>query len=148
MHLDEFWLFISKIDKAALERGEEEQALAPLAEILSTLPDEELFSFADHLAQRLYDIDGQRYFNAAGDGAGSDDSFLYLRCYVVAKGRAFYQAVQEDPSQIPQTIDEWCEPLLYLAPEAWAANNDSDPADYEHVSPVSYESGSNGDLWR
>ena len=142
-----FWDLISSVDVVALKRGDEGTALELLRARVADLGLAAIDGFHDRLAQSLYDLDGQAHFDAAGDNADSDDAFLYARCYVVALGRAHHAAVLANPSQMPQTAEEWCEALLYVAPEAWAERTDRDPADYDHVSQVSYERGANRARW-
>lgn len=114
----EFWQLISTIDLAALDDGDE--ALAPLRSALGGKAPAELFEFEECLSQKLFAIDGEDFADEAGDSGGSDDGFLYARCYVVAKGRAFYDAVLGDPALMPKSIEQWCEALLYQHREAWA----------------------------
>lgn len=80
-----------------------------------------------------------------GESGDSDDAFLYARCYVVAQGRERYEATLMNPALMPQTIGEWCEALLYPQRNAWAQITGKDASDFD--SSVSYESGSNEDLW-
>src|SRR5215510_8383217 len=123
MTIDDFWKLIGHIDRHALRMGEgyDDVALRPLIDALTRLDRSELQSFQDHLAQALYDLDGRAYFDASADAAGSDDSFLYVRCFVVAMGRDVYQRTLRDPAQMPNTIEHWCESLLYAAQLAWGS---------------------------
>jgi hypothetical protein len=109
--------------------------------------EEELFAFEEQLTLQLYAIDGEVYAENAGDSGDSDDSFLYARCYVVAKGREFFEAVKADPTRMPQSIEQWCETLLYPHHEAWAELTGRDSSDWPFISSISYETGSNSDLW-
>jgi len=146
MTIDDFWKLIGHIDRRALRMGEgyEDVALRPLIDALTRLDKSELQSFQDHLAQALYDLDGRAYFDASADAAGSDDSFLYVRCFVVAMGRDVYQRTLRDPAQMPNTIEHWCESLLYAAKLAWEEQTQED-LDFD--TKVSFESGSNTSLW-
>jgi len=76
---------------------------APLVDALAALEKMELQSFQDHLAQALYDLDGRAYFHASLDAAGSDDSFLYVRCFVVAMGQDAYERTLHKPRLMPKT---------------------------------------------
>lgn len=147
MTVDGFWKLIAHVDRGLLQRGEgyDEAAVRPLVEALTALEKADLQSFQDHLAQVLYDLDGRAYFDASLDAAGSDDSFLYVRCFVVAMGRDTYERTLRDPGLMPKTIDQWCEPLLYAARLAWQQKT-GEELDYE--TKVSFESGSNEALWR
>jgi len=143
----EFWQLIALIDVTALDDGDEDEAIAPLEVRLSMRSEAELFAFEEALSQKLYAIDGEQFADQAGESAGSDDGFLYARCYVVAKGRAFYEAVKSDPSRMPKSIEQWCEALLYPHRKAWAEQAEGDPSGWPFVATVSYESGSNRALW-
>jgi len=142
-----FWDLISSIDTTALKRGDEETALELLRARVADLGPAAIDGFHDRLAQALHALDGRAHFSAAGDNADSDDAFLYARCHVVALGQAHHTAVVANPSQMPQAPEEWCEALLYVAPQAWAERTGKDPGDYDHVSPVSYDRGANRERW-
>ena len=68
----------------------------------------------------------------------SDDSFLYLRCAVVAAGRPAVDAVLADPAALEGRLWEDGEALLYAAGEA---------ADEEIDTELSFETGSNSEHW-
>jgi hypothetical protein len=146
MNTAAFWQLVATIDKAALAQGSESKALEPLARNLRALPPAELFAFQDHLAQALYDLDGAQFAERAGDSGRSDDGFLYCRCYVVAQGQAHYEQVLSSPTLMPQS-DEWCESLLYVAKDAWAAHTGQEASSWPHLTGVSYETGSNSEQW-
>ena len=126
---------------------DEAASVASLILALRTFSTAQLESFNEHLAQVLFDIDGQSYADSAGDSGQSDDGFLYVRCYVVAQGQVHYEQVKAAPTRMATSKDQWCESLLYVAQSAWAANTGRDPAEWPFEPSVSYESGSNGDLW-
>lgn len=48
---------------------------------------------------------------------------------------------------MPQSLDHWCESLLYVAGEAWARKTGSDAADWNRETSVSFETGSNTAKW-
>jgi len=145
MTIDDFWKLIGHIDRHALRMGEGyDIALRPLIDALTGLDKSELQSFQDHLAQALYDLDGRAYFDASSDAAGTDDSFLYVRCFVVAMGHDTYTRTLRDPGLMPNTIGQEFEPLLYAAQLAWQQKT-GEEVDFE--TKVSFESGSNEALW-
>lgn len=144
----DFWNLIDLIDIKALNNEDEDQAIAPLKTALTKLTEESLGQFEEHLAQALFSIDGRAYFEAAGDAAGSDDSFLYARCYVVARGEDFFEKVKSNPGKMPNDISQWCEALLYPHRTAWAEITGRDESDWPFRTSVSYESGSNTELWQ
>lgn len=143
----EFWELIALIDVSALEEGREDEAIEPLQAALSIKSAPQLFAFEEVLSQKLYAIDGEEFADNAGDSGSSDDGFLYARCFVVAKGREFYETVKSDPASMPKSIEQWCEPLLYVHRAAWADQTGNDQSEWPFDATVSYESGSNADLW-
>ena len=147
MTRDEFWKLIALVDHEKLGAGDEYGAIENLIAKLATLPEAVIFAFQDHLAEVLYVIDSRAHADNAGESSNSDDAFLYARCYVVAGGREHYERVVTHPDAMPKTLDEWCEALLTVAPEAWAKQVKCDPEEWEHASNVSYESGSNKAMW-
>ena len=146
MTVDDFWKLIARVNRTVLKKGEkyEEAAIRPLVDALAALEKPELQSFQDHLAQALYDLDGRAYFDASVDAAGSDDSFLYVRCFVVAMGQEAYKRTLLKPRLMTKTDGQWCEPLLYAAQSAWQRKT-GEEVDFE--TKVSFESGSNEALW-
>jgi hypothetical protein len=144
----EFWNLISLIDVAALDDGDEDAAIEPLEQALMGKSENELFEFEERLSQQLYAIDGLVFADNGGESGGSDDGFLYARCYVVAKGQAFYSAVKADPTKMPKSSDQWCETLLSPHRNAWAALTGGDPDDWPFSASVSYETASNPMLWK
>ncbi len=148
MHADAFWRLIALIDQPQLAASDESGALAPLQAALEEVEIAELFAFDELLARALYELDTPSHLDGSGASSTSSDGFLYVRCWVVARGLEHYVAVRKDPALMPQSLEEWCEPLLLVAQEAWAAKTGADPADYPHISTVSYETGANQAAWR
>jgi hypothetical protein len=149
---DEFWTLIeANIDRDALRSlGEDEypdSLMRPLTEELARLGVREIQAFEELLAKALHGIDGAIFAVNAGASGQSDDGFLYCRCWVVANGKAYYEAVLAAPEKMPKTIREWCEPLLYVAGEAWAKKTGRDAEEWDYQTEVSYETGSNERLW-
>jgi hypothetical protein len=149
---NQFWTLIeTRIDRDGLnELGEDDypdSLMRPLIAELAELSITEIQQFEEILARALYGIDGKLFAAHAGDSGQSDDGFLYCRCWVVAHGRAYYEAVLAAPDKMPKTISEWCEPLLYVASEAWARKTGKDAEEWDYHPEVSYETGSNEELW-
>ena len=104
---------------------------------LEQLPQDDLLQFDRILERRLYDIDRA---DIQEHTDGSDDGFLYARGYIVAAGRAYYEAVSKDPSR---AVMEWeCEDLCYLPVRAYSAKFGEMPD-----SGISRETGSNKAGW-
>ena len=98
-------------------------------------------------SRALYAIDGKVWAEKAGISGTSDDGFLYARCYVVAQGRAFYEAVRCHLERFPKSLDCWCEGLLYEHRRAWAAGAERDASEWPFETSVSFETGSHQELW-
>lgn len=140
-----FWSLIALIDLTALHEGDEDGALAKLDDAVADLPRAELEGFEEVLAAKLYALDGRIYAVAAGDSGTSDDGFLYARCFVVACGKSHYERVLADPTQMPTSLDDWCEGLLYVASTAFEGQSDED---WSFSATLDYETGSNHRLWQ
>ncbi|MBX9772653.1 MAG: DUF4240 domain-containing protein [Candidatus Obscuribacterales bacterium] len=147
MTKDEFWQCIGHINQKVLKAGEghDHDAVQPLTDFVATLPASKIEGFEEQLCQVLYEIDTREHMHNAGMSAGSSDGFLYARCFVVASGKAFYESVKQDPKKMPKSLDEWCEPLLYVAEQAWEHSVRQHKWNYSPT--VSYESGSNSKGW-
>ena len=143
----DFWKLIAHVDREALDAGDEDTALEPLQQRLRSLSEPDLESFEEHLSQCLYALDGQVFADESGESRGSDDAFLYARCFVVARGKAHYEATLKDPKLMPKSLDHWCEALLYPHRRAWADLTGKDESEWAYGASVSYESGSNERLW-
>jgi hypothetical protein len=147
MTRDKFWKLIASVDLEALEAGDEVAAIEPLQERLGSLSVPDLEMFEEHLSQCLHALDGQVFADESGEAGGSDDGFLYARCYVVARGRAHYEAALKNPKLMPKILDHWCESLLYPHRKAWAKLTGKNESEWTFDASVGYESGSNEELW-
>ena len=139
-----FWRLINLVDRGLITK-DEYAAVAPLIEALSTRPPEEIAAFEEHLARKLYALDGRRYAEESGESSDSVDAFLYARCWVVAQGEAEFRRVLDEPARMPKSLDQWCEALLTVARTAYERVK-GEPAAFNRS--VSYESGSNRAQWK
>jgi hypothetical protein len=144
----QFWMLIASIDQDALVSQDDDAALEPLLEHLRDLTEPDLFDFDEILALKLYALDGEVYAHSAGESGKSGDGFVYMRCYVVASGREFYEDVLHNPERMPNSIELWCEGLLYVHVKAWSEVTGNSEEDWPHISTVSYETGSNQSQWQ
>jgi hypothetical protein len=87
----------------------EARVIPALERILRDLPAAELAAFDRILEKRLWDLD-RADVQARTDG--SDDGFLYGRGWIVAMGRAYWEAGMAVPSRLVR--DRECERLCYL----------------------------------
>ncbi|GEP46217.1 DUF4240 domain-containing protein [Brevifollis gellanilyticus] len=147
MTRDDFWTLIDSIDRKSLDAGNEDAAIEPLQKMMGSLSEPDLEAFEEHLSQCLHVLDGQVFADESGESSDSDDAFLYARCYVVAKGRAHHEAALKNPKLMPKTLDHWCESLLYAHRAAWSDLTGKDQSEWPFEASVSYESGSNENLW-
>ena len=147
MDLDDFWELIKTVDVKTLDDGDEEGAIEELTTELAALGEEQIRGFEECLARLLHNLDGRAYAENAGKSGESGDGFLYCRCYVVARGRKFYEAALANPAKMPKSLDHWCESLLFVAQNAWAEATGKDPEDWDHHASVDYETGSNKAAW-
>ncbi len=142
-----FWGLIDSIDQSLLDQGDDGGAVESLVDALSRLQVSDHEDFEERLARALFALDGRAYAENAGESGRSDDAFLYARCWVVAHGRRHYEAVLADPGRMPRALEEWCEPLLSAAADAWARSTGGEPDEFHVETSVSYETGSNAPAW-
>ncbi|MFN8074318.1 MAG: DUF4240 domain-containing protein [Kineosporiaceae bacterium] len=140
---DQFWALIAQMHGDADQAG-----VASLVHALDRLPAPEVAAFQERLASVLFDLDRrdlcERTVRFEGDDPGSpliplmDDSFLYLRAGLVARGRDTVAAVLANPRLLDE--GEWPEgeSLLYVAEDVLGGRIETE---------VSYETGSNEAQW-
>jgi hypothetical protein len=143
MDPDRFWALIG-----LMEGQVDEDAVDRLGTAVTGLSDEDVVAFHERLTLVLFDLDREvladqpvRLLEDPPDEEPiplSDDSFLYLRAAIVAMGRDTYDAVLADPTILARRQWDWCEALLYVAPEALGRPIDT---------TESYETGSNREHW-
>ena len=113
---------------------------------------ESIFDFENTFTEKLHAIDTRAHCKACyagelapdnGDDYISADDFLYQRCVVIANGSEFYENVLSDPTQMPQVLEFEC--LLSLPSEAYEQKTGEE---YDHCSPLSYESFQNLEGWK
>ncbi|MFD6563361.1 DUF4240 domain-containing protein [Micromonospora profundi] len=83
--------------------------LARLGALSGELSARELTDLDRVVERKLYDIDRED-IHAVTDG--SDDGFLYCRGFIVALGRAYYEAVRANPALALEDAD--CEDMCYF----------------------------------
>jgi hypothetical protein len=85
--------------------------VAMLSIRLSALDDVQLCSFDEILERMLHAIDRPELYKYT---YGSDDGFLYIRGFVVALGREYYEAVDADESLAMWSWRYYCEEMTYV----------------------------------
>lgn len=58
MDIDEFWKLMGRVDLAALEAGDEDEALSSVGSALAAMDVTRIAGFQEQLAQVLFAIDG------------------------------------------------------------------------------------------
>ena len=168
-----FWEAIKKSNKwrnAHWSEYDIDEHLERLTNILSTWNKQKLIGFERILQktlQRLYtasiaelDIILESPFKIEGDKVTyddylSDDGFLYFRCWLILKGKAFVDDIAADINTFISgkysfdIADVWGEGLLYVTDEAYAVKTGSDEEEtirdavYEQYPELNYDSGEN-----
>jgi hypothetical protein len=77
---------------------------------------------------------------------GGIDGFLYSRCVAIINGKQYYDDIRN--GRITDIWKNEFEAILYVAREAWARKYGKSSADFPHISPLNYETGSNTDGWK
>lgn len=152
---DRFWDLIESIPDLP-EQGDFERVASSLAGCAAA----DLVAFEARLTLALYALDDPQSADwyeqndPSGLGFVSDDTFLYARCATVLGGRASWsdavaQKTLDWGSDSPD-LSGSSEYLLYLGLDAALAQG-TDPYDYYDevysAIPISYETGSNSELW-
>lgn len=134
----------AKLAQAKLSQEKQDDLLeslddmtSALREQLDALPAAELLAFDRILERKLYDIDRAEIQEHTD---GSDDGFLYARGFIVAAGKAYYDAVNATPSIAAMDLE--CEDLCYLPLHIYEKKFGPAPK-----SGISRESCSNKAAW-
>jgi hypothetical protein len=109
-----------------------------LRQHLESLDSKALAVFDQVLDRKLYELDRRDVHSRVG---GSNDGFLYARCFVVAMGYDYYEAVLH-PVVVPPFAD--CEALCYLSTDEHEQRFGIPPP----PSGISRETRSNAAGWR
>lgn len=143
----EFWRLIATLDWQ--QAGDDETVCAPLVAALARKPVAAIEAFEELLARRLHALDTEAHAREIGElayagaaDAFSVDGFLYARCRAVANGQRLFEAVLEDPKQMPK--DKEFEALLGVAAAAYEAKTGST---WDFTPTVSYETFANANGW-
>lgn len=128
--------------------GSDDKVLRPVIEYLSKQDDSKIFEFDDLMSELLYGLDTRQLADQCrkADLYMSDDSFLYSRCVALINGPQYYEKVKNGKQK-----DLWnmeFEALIYVPSRAWALKHQNSVDKYPHISPWSYETGSNKNGWK
>ncbi|WP_338868832.1 DUF4240 domain-containing protein [Myxococcus stipitatus] len=145
-----FWDLIARFNWK--KTGDDEAVLKPVVTALSKMTVEDIFAFDDILAAKLHALDTREICRGTyrgtldpDDGAQyiSADDFLYCRCVIVANGKGLFDQSLANPMGVPQEME--FEALLGVASAAYEKKMGQE---YDHVTPLSWESFSNKEGWK
>lgn len=141
---EQFWQIIEAFDWS---KKDAQEIMAPAIDQLAAMPVMNIYLFADKLSEKLFQLDtrahGDAYLANEGDDYLSVDDFLYIRCAVVAEGKAYFEQVLANPAEFPDEIS--FEPLLSLAKKAYEKKTGRK---FEYYPAISYETYSNKAAWK
>ena len=142
-----FWGIIDRLDLGVPLNTD--RAYQYALDTLMNCSEEDIISFEEIMAEKLYRLDTREFAKAiyAGDDQGiSGDCFLYARCYIVARGERLYQEILRNPSAAPRESED-CEfgALLNLAAFAYERKTGRE---FRHITEFNYESCFNKDGWK
>lgn len=129
-------------DPELLEEASEalwEPVLINYRQRLLQLSKEDLTDFIHILEERLYNIDREEIHEYTD---GSDDGFLYCRCFILAMGRDYYNMVDADPSKAAMDIE-----AEIFGFSAYGVYGEKFSEEFDRYSIHSIESGSNQKGW-
>lgn len=139
----DFWQIISLFDWS---KEASDEIMAPAIKELAGMPVVNIYLFADKLSEKLYQLDtrlhGEAYLKNEGDDYLSVDDFLYIRCAVVAEGKAYFDKVLANPSEFPADLS--FEPILNLPDQAYELKTGRT---FDYFPTLSYETYSNKKAW-
>jgi hypothetical protein len=148
------WADSPELDKQrakALESNDEE-ILEELSEALEStilenynkrllaLDKENFTKFIHWLEERLYHIDREEIHEYTD---GSDDGFLYCRCFILGMGQQYYNTIDNEPSKA--TMDLEAESFGFSAYEQY---EEKFGEEFDRYSVHSIESCSNENGWK
>ncbi len=141
-----FWTTMELCDWK--KEGDDDQVLKPVIKYLSKQDDSVIFEFDDFMTELLYDLDTEKLAEQCRkiDPLMCGDTFLYSRCVALINGPDYYEKVKRGKEKSVWSME--FESLLYVPQKAWALKHRCSADDYPHISPLSYETGSNKDGWK
>jgi len=106
---------------------------------LSQLDKAEFTSFIHHLEERMYHIDREEIHEYTD---GSDDGFVYCRCFIVGMGKEYYDMIDTEPSKATMDIE-----AELFGFSAYGFYEEKFGEDFERYTYHSMESASNSEGW-
>lgn len=141
---EQFWHLIDLFDWKQKKRAD---IIIPAVNALSAMPVSAIYLFEDFLSEKLFNLDTKQHAEAyrkqQTDDYFSVDDFLYVRCAVVAEGRAYYENIEKNPSDLDANID--FEHILSIAADAYQIKTGRE---FEYSPLYNYETKSNLEKWK
>jgi len=140
-----FWQLIDLLD---WDKEEDKEIIEPLIQKLTTQPVGHIYNFQELLAQKLYQLDQQKYAENIGQFSYEEgdyfsmDHFLHVRACVVANGKEAFEEVLNNPKEMFK--DLMFEPLLSVASIAYSRKTGKQ---FIYVPSQNMETYSNKDGW-
>jgi hypothetical protein len=106
---------------------------------LLLLDQENLTKYIHILEEKLYKIDREEIHEYTD---GSDDGFLYCRCFILGMGEEYYNMIDNNPTKA--TVDLEAEDFGFLAYKVY---EEKFKEEFERNSIYCIESGSNTENW-
>jgi len=147
MNEEKFWKIIDLLDWSDHNSGNE--VIMPAVIELSKYEISDILLFQNELSKKLYTLDQKIFAQNIGKNSFSNnryfsaDLFLYIRACVIANGKATYQEVLNNPTEMPKDAD--FEDLLYIASKAYSLKTGGETLNF--MPEVSYETFSNQKGW-
>jgi len=139
-------LFWKVINSTIANEGNPEQQLISLQLALSKLSVDDVGKYErtfDHEMRRSYawNLWGADYVI---HGGASDDSFEYFRCWIISKGKSFFEHVLADPDTIADLVETKpgdvleFEQFAYVARKVWAQKTGNKSNAMPGAAPMMY----------
>lgn len=143
----QFWQLIDESNTKKNAQWHEyniDEHLEKLTELVAKLPDEQIVNFEIDLRKAILALDMAQIAelnmileneftlkdgNYIVDEYLSDDGFIYFRCWLILKGKAFFDEIRQDIQNFVNGKysfnigDIWAEGLLYVADNAYLVNH-------------------------
>ncbi len=135
-----FWTLINQ----SRQSNDTDEHIENLTKLLTKLDKEQLIAFEQILQKKLFELDSAEIAELAiildssleeingeyqVDGFLSDDSFLYFRCWLILKGKQFFDDIKADIQSFMNGNENfdpdelWAENLLYVTDSAFIRTN-------------------------
>lgn len=131
------------------KEGDDDAVIEPVVDALSKGSEQDIRMFEEVMSACLFALDTEAHAREIGeyrykgpDVHFSMDTFLYVRCCVVANGADHFASVVRNPKEMPEDKD--FESLLSIASNAFERKTGGE---FDYSTKLSYETFSNKDGW-